>query len=599
MVRILLLLAAFVMKSAIIISLFGSVVISSQVLALTTVTASIDKNPAMINEPIVLTIVADDDVNKVTLDTSPLLTDFIVGRTSATSYTSMVNFKTSLSTKWQIVLIARRTGKLTIPALHVKNKQSAPISLVVIEKNDDATEQQDIFVTSELSNSEIYVQQLFTLKLKLHFAVDLKSGNLSEPLLPNANIEKIGQDQQTSTIINGKRYRVIEQTYAITPEQSGKFTIDAPVFSGEIMTASKRRSSFLSFSDTKAVNVIGESKTINVRPIPDNYPQDKPWLPTEILTIHQEWPANDGTFTVGEPITRTITLTAAGLSKAQLPEILMENTAKLKVYPDQAELHTNMTKDRLVSQKIQNFAIVPSRAGTFTLPELSVTWFNTVTNKVQQSTLPAQTITVEPSSDFSKENKPTTGLTDSSNENQHSDHKTENQHAQPVIIVEQSTKLQWLLIILWVITPLLWFFHVRHLKRTLGRKSINKNENCISNQENVIHGNPYQQLVDACKHNNAANALGLIIPWINQLTHRGIITLPQGQSSVTRISLVPHLIDDQSFATALHDLQQHLYGKSALAGGPSWQGQALLGAITRLKTQKAPQTMAETCQLNP
>ena len=98
--------------------------------------------------------------------------------------------------------------------------------------------------------------------------------------------------------------------------------------------------------------------------------------------MHQEWQPEPAQFKVGEPITRTITLTAAGLSEEQLPEITMTMPQGLKVYPDQAELHTGLNNERLVSQKVVNFAIVASKAGEYQLPEITINWWNTITNKV-------------------------------------------------------------------------------------------------------------------------------------------------------------------------------------------------------------------------
>ena len=238
--------------------------VSYQAKALSIVTATIDKNPAMLNESVLLTVTADDDINRNALDTSPLLGDFMVGQTSVSTQTNMVNFKTTRSTTWQVILVPRKTGKLVIPALTIEQISSAPIELTVVPKNTSDNMQADIFITSELSHEQVYVQQLFTLSLKLHFAVELKSGNLSEPELTGATFEKVGKDKQSDSIINGKRYRVIEQTYAITPEESGDFTIAAPLFSGDVLQASQRRSSFLSFAQTKPVTILGDVLNIKV-----------------------------------------------------------------------------------------------------------------------------------------------------------------------------------------------------------------------------------------------------------------------------------------------------------------------------------------------
>ena len=554
--------------------LLFTLLLAQNAYALSTVTASVDKNPAMINESIVLTVIADDDVSRNALDTSSLLDNFIVGRTSVSSQTSMVNFKTSRTTQWQVVLIPRQAGELIIPALTIEDIASTPISLNVLAQDEKTKDelQQDIFITSELSNTEVFVQQLVTLTLKLHFSVELKSGSLTEPTLSSATIEKIGQDKQTDNIINGKRYRVVEQTYAITPQQSGDFTLDAPVFSGDIMTAAKRRSSFLSFAQTKPVSVRGDEVSLTVKASPTSYPSQDAWLPSELLTLHQEWQTNNdnvnnATFRVGEPITRTITLTAAGLAKAQLPEITMPSTKGLKVYPDQAQLHTNLTKERLVSQKIQNFALVPSHAGEFTLPEVSITWFNTVTNKIQYATLPAQNILVEAGeASISNQAEPiiTTIKT-------HPDQEASSVSLPSASIIQKESLLTWLFLSLWILTALAWFIHIRYLKPSISDQSKNK----INQKTNANH---YLALLAACKKNNASQALSLILPWLNQLFNDKKIetnTIAQAESQ----------INDQHFSTALNDLQQHLYGKSALIGAPSWQGAMLLSAIQTLNNK--------------
>ncbi len=579
--------------------IMATLLFSDNVYALSKVTAVVDKNPAMINESILLTVTADDDVNRNALDTSPLLKDFIVGQTSVSSQTSMVNFKTSRITKWRVVLIARNAGQFIIPALTIENQQSDPVELTIVPAKDaNNSIQTDIFVTSELSQKEVYVQQLLTLTIKLHFAVDLKSGNLTEPNLTGASIEKIGQDKQSDSIINGRRYRVIEQTYAITPEQSGEFTLEAPLFSGEILQASKRRSSFLSFAQTKPISILGDALKIVVLPIPANYPANAQWLPTDILTLHQEWPTGDEEFTVGEPITRTITLTAAGLSKAQLPKIEMQSTAGLKIYPDQAELNAALRNERLVSQKIQNFALVPSTAGDFVLPEVGVTWFNTITNKIEVATLPSRTISVKAGEGALKDNSlrnavDSATLSDNPSDNtaNSADKLTGRSPAVVTEVLVQDKRLQWLFLSLWLLTSLAWLIQFFYLK--------NKNQKEAKESSHIMRrhhsGNHYLALLAACKKNNAEQALQLILPWLRQL-----LTINKSELEINNIAQAQEIIQEQSFATALNDLQQHLYGKSAIDGAPSWQGSALLNAIQIVQKQQSEKVNThQILPLNP
>jgi len=559
-----------------------SLSISNTAFALTKVSASIDANPVMSNESIVLTVTADDSVERDALDTSPLTHDFIVARTEMSSQTSMVNFKTSRITRWKIVLIPRKTGNLIIPALTIDGQRSKAIAVNVVEQGSaGTTKQQDIFISAELSVNDVYVQQLVTLTVKLHIGVQLQRGSLTEPSLSGASIIQVGKDQESDGIVNGKRYRIIERTYAITPEKSGELTLTSPMFSGEVMMQSRRRSGFLNYGETKPVNILGEKLSLNVRPIPQSYSSNDSWLPSELLTLHQEWQPHNNEFTVGEPITRTITLTAAGLAKAQLPNIIMTAPSGLKVYPDQAELHSNLSKERLVSQKKQNFAIVASQAGEYLLPKMTIAWWNTVTNKYQQAVLPEQTITILPSSDSSIQPATLANTNKTQNNDgsviQHTDLLT---NEQPVII-KQNSKLQWLFLTLWLVTLFAWLTHIIYIKRSHSVKNPQKKPSA---------NNHYLALMAACRQNNATQALTLTMPWVNSL-------LAQDKEEISTLSQAIDLINNKSFTCAINEVQQHLYGKKVTK--TPWSGKNLLLSIQQVNNSNIQINTNSTFVLNP
>ncbi|GHE80377.1 BatD family protein [Thalassotalea profundi] len=504
------------------------------------VIASVDKNPVIANESFVLTITADDDIDANALDTSPLLDDFIVGRTSVSSQTSMVNFKTTRLTKWTTVLIAKQEGTYSIPSFSIEGQKTQPITLKVVSPSDTsaANIQQDIFITNDISAKEVYVQQQITLTVKLHFSSELKRGSLTEPTLPGANITQIGKDIENETIINGRRYRVIERTYAISPQQSGEMVIQSPLFSGEIMQPSARRSNFLSFAETKPVSVVGEEIAITVKPIPQDY--QGVWLPSELIALHQEWQPEAEKFKVGEPITRVITLTAAGLSKEQLPLINVEVPGGLKIYPDQAELHTGINNNRLVSQKVRNFAIVASKPGNYLLPEIRIPWWNTKTNRMEHATIPAEHITIAPNADLPQQNTPLN--------NAEPETVPSNSAITPPsqVIIEKASWLQWLFLGLWLLTCFAWWLSAkRHAVKGPHKKDANKH-----NQEKK--GNMYLALLAAGKKGDTKLMMSLILPWFNQLTSQ----------QLTSLSDVYQQVSDPAFKQAVTELQQACYGPS-------------------------------------
>lgn len=546
-------------------SVCSSVLFSHTAFALTQLVATVDRNPIMEKESFVLEVTADDDIDTNALDTSPLLKDFIVGRTSVSSQTSMVNFNTTRTTKWTTVLIPRKVGKLVIPSLEIDSFSTTPIQLEVSKSTtENGSKPKDIFITSEVSSKEVYVQQQLTLTVKLHFSTELKRGSLTEPALDEANITQIGKDKESDNIINGKRYRVIERNYAVSPQQSGEFVLQTPMFSGEILAQSNRRTNFLSFAETKPVSVLGEEINLSVKPIPDSYQGF--WLPSELLTLHQAWQPNTDSFKVGEPITRTITLTSAGLSEEQLPDITVTTPKGIKIYPDQAELHTGMNNNRLVSQKKQNFALVASKAGTYELPEIIIPWWNTVTNRQQQAIIPAKTITILPNDD--EESTPITSVINTNN-NATGD-------AEPkTIIIKESSWLQWLFLALWLLTSLAWLLTAMLKRQTLGKASI----------KTVGPDNSRNELLIACKQNQGKKALSLLVPWAkNYFPHCKVSTLDD----------VKHAINNEALSNELTLLQQTCYGKTQT----DWNGSSLYNIVKSLNESNI-KTTSQSITLNP
>jgi hypothetical protein len=408
---------------------------SSQSLSVTELKVSVDRNPVMVNESFVLEIIADDSFAGDELDLSPLgKTNLVVGRTATSSQTQIINGNISRTTTWSVVLLSRKAGKFTIPAFEIEGVKSRPVVVEVIKPAPGAnTSSPDIMIKNERNTGKIYLQQTIQLTTKLYLSPDinLQSGTLSDPELSQAQIQQIGKDKNTSEIINGQRYRVIERNYLVTPQASGQFTIISPTFNGEISTG--RRSAYSAFASTKAVSTIGEDIAIFVEPIPSGYQGS--WLPSDMVQLHDEISPAQSSFEVGEPITRTFTLTALNVNKEQLPTISGEYPASFKVYPDKSETFSNVRNQGVVAQRINSEAIVATQAGTFTLPEVSLSWFNTITHQIESATVPARTITITPNSTGLSDDQVVTNLMPSSS----SEQVEACPEAQPAPICEETT----------------------------------------------------------------------------------------------------------------------------------------------------------------
>ncbi|NMH59477.1 BatD family protein [Alteromonas ponticola] len=368
------------------------------------VEASVDKNPVMLDEAIMLSVTAYGDVQREAFDSSPLLSDFVVGRTSVSSKTSIVNFDTTRTTTWTTTLFPRGKGKFAIPSFTIAGKQTAPIEIeVVAVKQDETQPARDYYVTTDVDANSVYLHQQIRYTVKLFLATNIERGSLDAPTLAKAQIKQLGDDKQYSDIINGRRYQVIERTFAVIPQQSGDFTIRGPVFSGEVLAAnSNQRFGF--FNRTQEVNRIGADIDIQVKAKPEGI--DYHWLPSEFVRLDEEWQSDD--FVVGEPITRTISLTAVGLVEEQLPELPQSYPPHFKLYPDQAVTATVDKNNTLIAQRKESLAVIPTQAGDFVLPEVTVPWFNVLTEQTEYATLPARTITIQPAAAGTVVSPPTT-----------------------------------------------------------------------------------------------------------------------------------------------------------------------------------------------
>lgn len=356
------------------------------------VEASISANPVMVDEAIRLTIVARGDANNDAFDSTPLMQDFVVGRTKVSSQTSIVNFSTSQTTTWTTTLFPRKEGTFVIPAFTIEGKQTQPIRVRVVPVDNNQGQARKYYVTTEVNHTEAYLNQQLLYTVKLHLASNIERGSLQAPEMPNAEIAQIGEDKQYTDIINGQRYQIIERNFAVIPQASGEFIIRGPVFGGEVLAANTNQR-FGLFNQTEEISRVGPDITVNIKPIPQGVDYD--WLPSELVRIDEEWPQGEN-FIVGEPITRAITLTAVGITEAVLPEIPSFYPPHFKLYPDQSNTASVERDNTLIAQRQSSLAIIPTQEGSFVLPEITVPWFNTATGKTEYASLPPRTVSVRP-----------------------------------------------------------------------------------------------------------------------------------------------------------------------------------------------------------
>ena len=502
--------------------------------------ATIDRNPVMLDEAIRLTVTADGSADRDAFDSSPLLKDFVVGRTSVSSQTSIVNFDTKRTTVWTTTLFPRKEGTFTIPSLTIEGKSTQPIQVKVIPVQEQSNVARDYFVTTDIDVKEAYLNQQLLYTVKLFLSSNIERGSLQAPEMQNAEITQLGEDKQYTDIVNGRRYQIIERQFAVVPQASGEFTLRGPIFTGEVMAANTNQR-FGFFNRTQQINRVGPDITVNIKPIPQGI--DYPWLPSAMVRVDEEWPQGDS-FVAGEPVTRIVTLTALGVVEEQLPDIPEFYPPNFKLYPDQSNTTTVEKDQSLISQRQTSLAIIPTQPGNFVLPEITIPWFNTLTQQTEYATIPARSITVAPASGANNANTPnrldTPSISSASNEDIQNDipstapqtNASASNENKPLdsasgdVSTDESTQLNWMvtgaLLVLFVIALTGWLVTYRKLKQAqfMGPGITNKTGSAQRPHSYAQWDEKaqFQNLMSVIKAKDTRLLTPALKQWINALT---------------------------------------------------------------------------------
>jgi oxygen tolerance protein BatD len=355
---------------------------------------AVDRNPVSINDSFQLIFTASDtpDDNP---DFSPLRQDFDILNQQQSSQSSWTNGSFSKTISWTLNLMAKRSGALQIPAIAFGSDHSQTLSLTVLAAaaNTPNNNSDELFLEVEAAPEQAYVQAQVLYTVRFYRRVQIAQASLNEPEPENTVIEKLGEDSNYNTRINGINYAVTERKYALFPQQSGPLSIKPLILTAQVVSSSRSRfNGFFNSQSTQTKRVTSRAVTLDILPKPSENISTH-WLPAEQVYIEQTWSNKDLQIKVGEPLTRTLTLLVKGATVSQLPELLTpHNNSQLKSYPDQPVLKEDKKTDGIIAFREEKVAFIPSVAGEYTLPAIEIPWFNTTTQQMETASLPAVTL---------------------------------------------------------------------------------------------------------------------------------------------------------------------------------------------------------------
>lgn len=528
------------------------------------VTASLDRDRVAMGDTLRLTITATENEEISNADLRPLLADFEILQRSTSSNTSITNGRRTHTKQLLVDITPQHEGTLKVPPLRVGQLNTNMLLVSVAPAPTTSAEGQTVLFEAEVDKESVYVQGQVILTLRLQQAVNLDARSISELQLDNAFVKPLEQNSFQRTM-DGRAWLVHEVRYAIFPEQSG--TLEIPVQTFSARERQGRRGFFDLGSGGRQLRRTTKALTITVLPSPDAFP-DATWLPARNLTLEESWSTPPEQLRAGESATRTIRIIGEGLQGAQLPPILFPQMDGLKYYPDQPEISDTEAATGLLGVRQDSAALVPTRAGNWTIPEIRIPWWDTESGELRYAVLPGRDISVAAA-----------------------DPATATLIPAPAIEIATATAaspgaaprdlLLWQII--GAISTLGWLLTLGYL--VWSRRKPDSDRQPAA--DNPSEKRAFKRLLAACASSSALHARHAIIEWAS-------IMFPQ--TSVVSLSQVTTVFDDQPLQAELDRLNTSLYSP----GGDSWDGSALADVVRGLrKKHKATARQEHSLQLYP
>lgn len=322
------------------------------------------------------------------LDLTGLQKNFhIMGNNTSNQYQS-INGRTRSWVDYQITLQPKRTGSLVIPPIRVGAQLTQELVLTVTPLAASTRQQIDelVFYEQEFSAVESYVQSQILMQRRLYYSngVQLYGGQPTAPEVSDAIVITLGENRASTEQRNGKSYGVVIQNYAIFPEASGTLTIPGVEMAASVRVLNSGRVS------RKGVRVGTEPTSISVRPVPDSYPANAPWLPATNVTITQtlDRDVTQSPVTVGDTFSQKIQVTVTSNTGSIVPPLdLPVSAQQFREYPEPPQIDDNTLGKEVIGRRVERRNLIALTPGALTLPGSEIVWWDTAADQLRTSIL--------------------------------------------------------------------------------------------------------------------------------------------------------------------------------------------------------------------
>jgi hypothetical protein len=373
-------------------------------------TASVRNTQVHLGENFTLNLTLKDTSPKEAPAVSELKDNFTIQSQQHLTHTSIVNGQFSTSIVWKISLTPLKEGLLQIPAITVDTTEGTlstqPLTLNVSSAPSPKKDDNGLNIITKVSNANPYKNEPVIYTVLLTAKTPLYNVQMQKMQVEDAIIELIKEPKLEERVIDGSRFNVVEFSYLITPLKPSSLTIPSITIQGAIPQKRKDRYSssldddfdsfpiMQGFSRLQPFSLMSEELQLDVQPA---IAEISPWLPAKALSLEEVWSDNQELH-AGEPFSRSFLIKAEGLKASQLPRLenLQGQNSLFKVYADKPTEQETLVQDSIHSSRQEQYTLIPQQAGSWLLPEISLSWWDTDKKEAKKATIPARSVQILP-----------------------------------------------------------------------------------------------------------------------------------------------------------------------------------------------------------
>lgn len=293
----------------------------------------------------------------------------------------------AVSVTFSYTLIPRRTGRFSIGpftySIGDKNYDLPAVDLQIVEATAPPPGQgEDVFAVLEPSTTNLYVQQVFDLVLKVYVSTRLRLANIGslQGMPAQLQLRTGGELNTIRESIDGQIYDVRRIVLRAQPLTSGLFELKEVAAQGEFASSRRRRGpfgddfidSFFNAVQTEARSIPIRPLVLNIRPLPES---GRPaGFSGAVGQFTFEASCQPLEVAAGDPLNLRVRLAGQGnIANVQPPAFALGDG--FKVYEGRLQTE-NVDASAARGEKVFEQVVIPKSTDVKEIPALSFSYFD-------------------------------------------------------------------------------------------------------------------------------------------------------------------------------------------------------------------------------